>query len=203
MPQSKSVQVELAGIRLSVRTDASRESVHAIVTDIEERLRTINEQAQSAPLNRRLILTALTLGGDLLEARQDRQEAFERLESMERDHGELRRQLERLESMEREHGELRRQLERMERDHAELRRQLDAAKREAAREASEREKLDQALSERSSEMERRRDAHERADAALRKRDEELQALQAAASEARDHAQTALELIENHAMTSAS
>lgn len=70
MTSEKSVHVEIAGIHLSVRTDASKDTVQHIVAQIENCLRKVNQNAPNAPLNRRLILVSLLLGEDLNKANE-------------------------------------------------------------------------------------------------------------------------------------
>lgn len=164
MTTPQSVHVELAGIRLSVRTDASKEHVQRIVKDVERRLKTINEQAQSAPLNRRLILVALTLGEDLMQEQSGAQHAQEQAKTLGDD---LSQNVAELERKSRELNLLQQKYESLSKSNESLKSQIeerDAATAELNAELAELQKNHTATLERAELAERHA---EQSDEALR------------------------------------
>jgi chromosome segregation ATPase len=205
MSSSQSLHVELAGIRLSVRTDASRETVDAIVEDIERRLSRINEQAHNTPLNRRLILATLMLGEDLHNAKSrvdEKQAAAEDAEQTAREKqqeaAESKSKVEQLQkaldSSRQENGELKKRVQ-------SLTEELDTVRDKLASERKRAEDAEAQMEELEATTAASPDADERVrelQTKVEQRDIRLAELEKLRATVVDRAQTALELVDGEA-----
>lgn len=68
---TRSLKVEIAGIGMSVKTDASEEDVRQLAQMVERRLRELGQSGTATPTPQQILLTALTLADDYQKSRQE------------------------------------------------------------------------------------------------------------------------------------
>lgn len=68
---TRSLKVEIAGIGMSVKTDASEEDVRQLAQMVERRLRELGQSGTAIPTPQQILLTALTLADDYQKSRQE------------------------------------------------------------------------------------------------------------------------------------
>lgn len=67
---TRSLKVEIAGIAMSVKTDASEDDVKQLAQLVEERLRELAPSGTAAPSPQALLLTAMTFAEDYRETQR-------------------------------------------------------------------------------------------------------------------------------------
>lgn len=77
---TRSLKVEIAGIGMSVKTDASEEDVRRLAQMVERRLRELGQSGTATPTPQQILLTALTLADDYQKSRRELDELRATLE---------------------------------------------------------------------------------------------------------------------------